>query len=342
MKSPGAHILFESMQASFERSPTTGTVQVISKEPFLSFFVRVDEFAMAYADGTIASPTSTITMRDNVIYDLVAKAALYDSRVVEFSSRLSFSGNRALADFLLNLVKRPSPTVIRQIALARQMATEFPSYEIERLNTPDVKAVQAAMADFRPILISGILHEWRVSRWNPKALESHFGRYQLVSYLPWAIRDYTMERAPRYTLGVGVPGVLQKYFRPPPVLQKAATLGFPLLWMGSSQSQTKAVTGLHCDCVHGFLCQIFGTKKVFLYPPDQDAFVYPYRAFNMYRTCWTGPDAIDYDRYPLFRHARSIEVILSPGDVLLIPLGWFHCVFALDSVMSISYPVDQD
>jgi hypothetical protein len=134
---------------------------------------------------------------------------------------------------------------------------------------------------------------------------------------------------------------LRKHFPPPAALHSAAPLGFPLLWLGSAQSQYKAVTGLHCDCVHGFLCHVFGKKKVLLYSPDQEEFVYPFRAFNMYRSCWTGPDVLDYDRYPLFRQARPIEVILNPGDVLFIPFGWFHCIFALDAVMSISYPIEE-
>jgi hypothetical protein len=249
------------------------------------------------------------------------------------------AGDKKLANFLLNLVMRPTAAVRNCFEVARDLATKYPIAEVERVHCPDGQILRQALADFRPLLISGILDEWEVSKWNPKSLESHFGRYQAVSYLPWTIRNYTMANAAKYSGGAGLPGALAAHFHPPSALQSAVPLGFPQLWLGSSQSEAKAVTGMHADCVHGFLCHVFGRKKLLLYSPDQEQLLYPFRAFNMYRACWTGPDVMNDERYPLFRQARPIEVILNPGDVLLIPFGWYHCVYALDPVMSISYPV---
>jgi hypothetical protein len=337
-----SHSLFEALRGGFERALTTGVVQVFSDDPQLAFTVTVTESDLAFAAGTAESPTSTITMRGGVIHDLVSKAEVYDSRVVTFSSRLSLTGDKKLANFLLNLVMRPTASVRKCFEVARDLATKYPIARVEKVHRPGREIVRQALADFRPLLISGILDDWQVSSWNPKSLESHFGRYQAVSYLPWTIRNYTMQNAARYSGGAGLPGALAAQFQPPSALQSAATLGFPQLWLGSAQSEAKAVTGMHADCVHGFLCQVFGRKKLLLYSPDQEQLLYPFRAFNMYRACWTGPDVVDDERYPLFRQARPVEVTLDPGDVLLIPFGWYHCVYALDPVMSISYPVEVD
>ena len=33
-----------------------------------------------------------------------------------------------------------------------------------------------------------------------------------------------------------------------------------------------------------------------------------------------------YEKYPLFKHAKSIDFDQQAGDLLLIPTGWFHQV----------------
>lgn len=342
MSTEAVHSLFEAFRGGFERASTTGVVQFVGDGAEEAFFVTVKESDLAYSAGTAESPSSTVTMRDEVIRDLISKADEYDSRVVAFSSRLSLSGDKKLANFLLNLVMRPTSSVKKCFEVARALAVRHPITEVEEVHRPDAQVIRQAQADFKPLLMSGILDEWEVSKWNPKSLESHFGRYQVVSYLPWTVRNYTMGNAPKYSGGAGLPGALAKRFRPPAALQGAASLGFPQLWIGASASEGRSVTGTHADCVHGFLCQVYGRKKVMLYSPDQEPFLYPFRAFNQYRACWTGPDVVDDERYPLFRQARPLEVTLKPGDVLLVPFGWYHCVFALDPVMSISYPVDAD
>jgi hypothetical protein len=340
MPSDAGRVLFEALRDGFEQASAVGIVQIISELPQLDFFITVNETEIDYSEGLTPSPSATITMRDNVIHDLVAKAEMYDSRVVEFSSRLSLAGDRTLANFLLNLVMRPAPSVVRTFKIASDLAKSHALDEVVRVNRPDLETLREAMDNFKPLLISGVLDEWGVENWNPKTLEAHFGRYQIVSFLPWTIRNYTTEGAMKYTGGMGLPGVLAQPFRAPPLLQDAAPLGFPLLWLGSAQSEKKSVTGLHCDYVNGFLCQVFGRKKVIMYAPDQEEYLYPKRAYNMYRSCWTGPDVVDYEKYPLFKHAKPIEFILNPGEVLFIPFGWYHCIFALDTVMSISYPVE--
>lgn len=334
--------LFEEFEKGFERALYTGVVQFISKEPEQQFYVTVQNSALYFTDGIAESPTSVVTMREGAIQNMIAMATTYDPRVVEFSSIMTMEGNRDLANFLCNLVMRPTREILEQLALAKETTSRSARLSaVPTRHKPSSQELAEHIRAYIPLLITGILDEWEVSKWSTESLEAHFGKYKIVSYLPWTFRDYTNEGAAKYSGGTGLPGVLAGEFKTPKTLQDNASLGFPLLWLGSlAQAKQKAVTSLHCDCVHGFLCQIFGRKKVILYPPYEENYLYPYRAFNQYRSCWTGPDVADYEAYPLFKNANSIEVILNPGDALLIPLGWYHCIYALDPVMSISYPVE--
>jgi len=334
--------LFEEFEKGFERALYKGVIQFISKEPEQQFYVTVQDSSLDFTDGIVDSPTSVVTMREGAIQNMVAMATTYDPRVVEFSSIMTMEGDMNLANFLCNLVMRPTRETLEELALAKETTLRSARVlEIPTWHKPKPQELAEHIRAYTPLLITGILDEWEVSKWTAESLEAHFGKYKLVSYLPWTFRDYTSEGTAKYSGGTGLPGVLAGEFKTPKVLQDTAYLGFPLLWLGSSvQVKQKSVTSLHCDCVHVFLCQIFGRKKVIFYPPYEEDYLYPYRAFNQYRSCWTGPDAVDYKTYPLFKNANPIELTLNPGDVLLIPFGWYHCIYALDPVMSISYPVE--
>ena len=48
-------------------------------------------------------------------------------------------------------------------------------------------------------------------------------------------------------------------------------------------------------------------------------------------------DRPDFERYPLFRDVKVLEVIVEPGETVFLPLGWWHQVTALDVSLSFSY-----
>ena len=182
------------IKKNFERATSTGTVQVISEEPGDRFVVTVDQLSISCVDGTAADATATLVMRGGVIRDIVAKTDSYDSRVLEFSWRLSFGGCEELAHFVLNLVKTPSPAVQLQLDAAREICKERSHHEIARVHRPENTVLLRLIAESQPAVLTGLLDKWEVSAWSAAFLESEFGRYQMVSYLPWAVRDYTRDR----------------------------------------------------------------------------------------------------------------------------------------------------
>ena len=49
------------------------------------------------------------------------------------------------------------------------------------------------------------------------------------------------------------------------------------------------------------------------------------------------PERPDLTRFPRFRHARLFSLTLGPGEGLLIPVGWWHHVRALDICINVSF-----
>jgi hypothetical protein len=340
-------ILFSNIERNFERSDIRGTVQVLSEQPAQKFFITVDRASLAYLEGIWPDPAATVWMRSNLLLDLVLESHRYDARDVKFASRLAISGNIELVHRLLDLTKTPTAETLALLKQSKEKVQEKPIEKVERVHYPDRNYLYEAMEDFRPVIMSGLLDRWKVWSWSPGVLHTHFGDSQIAPFLPGTIRDLVATMmapakahgvsSPRYTGGVSLPPVFWKHFPPPQLLE--GIVDAPQFWLGSTDDGEKPVTGLHCDCRHGFLCQVFGKKRVVLYSPDQEHLVYAYRAFNTHRPCWTGPDTRAFDRYPLFKQAQALEVIVKPGETLFIPAGWFHCVFALDPVMSISMAV---
>jgi LPS sulfotransferase NodH len=94
-----------------------------------------------------------------------------------------------------------------------------------------------------------------------------------------------------------------------------------------------ALTPLHHDTSNILVAQIVGRKRYRLVPSTQWECVYNSRGvFGD-----VDPESPDYARHPRFRAATVIDVILAPGEVLFVPVGWWHHVRAVDVSISVSF-----
>ncbi|KAI7333804.1 Clavaminate synthase-like protein [Hortaea werneckii] len=138
-------------------------------------------------------------------------------------------------------------------------------------------------------------------------------------------------------------------------LSSAPSLSEPIVnvWLGPSGTRTP----LHTDPYHNILCQVVGFKYVRLYAPHETPKLYPFgvdeKGINMENTsqvdisahvaCLLGRNVDakelgEVDReFPKFKEAQYQEVILSPGDCLYVPLGWWHYVESLTTSSSVSF-----
>lgn len=97
-----------------------------------------------------------------------------------------------------------------------------------------------------------------------------------------------------------------------------------------------------------FMCQLYATKKVTLVAPEdtthmyprrwyQDAFVFSNIDGETQRTLAEQPAEKDFTQYPKLAGARLIEFTVHPGEVLFIPVHWWHLTTASGFQISMTY-----
>eukprot|EP01063_Lacrimia_lanifica_P000569 TRINITY_DN10304_c0_g1_i1.p1 TRINITY_DN10304_c0_g1~~TRINITY_DN10304_c0_g1_i1.p1 ORF type:complete len:407 (+),score=87.66 TRINITY_DN10304_c0_g1_i1:99-1319(+) len=109
-------------------------------------------------------------------------------------------------------------------------------------------------------------------------------------------------------------------------------------WIGTPDT----VTELHRDSYDNLFVQVVGSKYVRLYAPKHARQLY----VNRRGTSGTSAqgncsellcEAEDYDKHPLAKDVPYLEAILTPGDVLFIPEGWFHYLRAVTPSISVNH-----
>ena len=101
-----------------------------------------------------------------------------------------------------------------------------------------------------------------------------------------------------------------------------------LFWFGPAGT----VTPLHHDHVNSILAQLYGRKRVRLYPPTQTPLMYnSFKGFSD-----VDCEVPDFNKFPRFRDATPMDVILNPGEALFIPIDWWHHVRSLEVSMNVS------
>jgi ribosomal protein L16 Arg81 hydroxylase len=101
------------------------------------------------------------------------------------------------------------------------------------------------------------------------------------------------------------------------------------LWFGPGGT----VTPLHHDVMNIMVAQIIGRKRFTLIPPEQTPYLYNELSVYSQVDC-RNPD---YSRHPLYRQVTSVDIVLEPGELLFIPVGWWHSVESLETSIMLSY-----
>ncbi|NXX40873.1 KDM8 protein, partial [Tricholaema leucomelas] len=104
-------------------------------------------------------------------------------------------------------------------------------------------------------------------------------------------------------------------------------------WFGPAGT----VSPLHQDPQQNFLAQVFGRKYICLCPPEESENLYPHESQILHNTSQVDVEDPDLVKFPSFRKAALQSCVLMPGQVLFIPVQYWHYVRSLDISFSVSF-----
>nr|CCA22841.1 conserved hypothetical protein [Albugo laibachii Nc14] len=103
-------------------------------------------------------------------------------------------------------------------------------------------------------------------------------------------------------------------------------------WFGPQHT----ISPLHYDPKDNLLCQVFGTKYIRLYAPDQTQNLYPSDGL-MSNTSQVDITNVDTQKFPDFSSTPYLECILEEGQMLYIPPKNWHYVESLSVSCSVNF-----
>ncbi len=235
------------------------------------------------------------------------------------------------------------------------------TFEVPRVERPSRREFEERfLVPQRPVIISGAMEGWparerwtndyltekvgarTVHPWKPNQTPCDAPPMNLAEYIRLlaaaAISDGQLYAA-LLPISTTLPELWPDVRFPPFVDEdKYRQVNF---WFGPGNN----VTPLHYDAANNFLAQIRGRKQVILCPPREIARLYPFPfsyAANPYSPAANHMSQVDVlspdlTRFPAWAHADRTLLELGPGDMLFIPVYWWHAVYGIDQNMSINY-----
>ncbi|WP_203448901.1 cupin-like domain-containing protein [Photorhabdus khanii] len=114
------------------------------------------------------------------------------------------------------------------------------------------------------------------------------------------------------------------------------------LWLGPIGH----IEPLHSDEGDSTLCQLYGSKKVTLFPSRHHKNLYPFPFFSQMEpwVCRVDIDEPDFAMYPRAAEAMAekVELILNEKEILFIPAQWCHQVSIIDKAYACSVSIMWD
>jgi hypothetical protein len=211
-----------------------------------------------------------------------------------------------------------------------------------------------------PVLITGIMGDWpALGKWTPEFFRQRFGNeaievmgdrnndpeYEINCYHHKKVMKFSdfieQIECHQSTNDIYLTANNHLLDRPiaaelyqdisifPEYLVPSRKRGFIYLWFGPRGT----VTPLHHDAVNVLFAQVHGSKKFILVSPNETPNLY--NEIGVYSS--VNCEMPDFDRHPKFKRVTKIEFNLHPGEVLFIPVGWWHYVRSLATSISLSF-----
>jgi Cupin-like domain len=211
-----------------------------------------------------------------------------------------------------------------------------------------------------PVILTNMLHEWKAMQlWTPEYLKTQYGHcvvevqtkrnrdanYEINSpqhkatlflsdYADMVVsgqetNDYYMVANNGNLDRPDFKSLLQDIQQFPGLLDSDQAAQRVFLWFGPSGT----ITPIHHDPMNLIMAHIYGRKRWRLISPNETPLVYNHvGVFSE-----VDLENPDYEKYPLFKQAHVIEAVLEPGEIIFVPVGWWHQVKSLDVSISLSF-----
>lgn len=235
------------------------------------------------------------------------------------------------------------------------VATPADSLEIDRLEAPSRERFERDYLNRnRPVVITGVADRWpAMEKWSVDYLKSVAGDSEVTVHFRedadfghwYRIQEEREDRRMPFgqvlDLLAGEPGDRRYYMTEHSLREVSPELVAdvdisrlvdlrppwePLLFVGYDSCMPGHIHG----STEAFLCQLRGEKSVTLYSPEQYPLLYPRRWYQKSplfseldgRAIQAG--TVDLDDYPKYARAVPYRFTLHPGDMLFIPVHWWH------------------
>jgi ribosomal protein L16 Arg81 hydroxylase len=247
------------------------------------------------------------------------------------------------------------------LAIQRQLAALSPQAgQIERRDRlSQQEFLERYYSTNTPVILTGMMQDWpALHTWCPDYLKQHYGHaqveiqagrnadpnyeintnqhkktVQLKDYVDLVVNggktnDYYLVANNGNLEREDLKGLLQDivmpdFLNPQDISQRV------FFWFGPAGT----ITPLHHDPLNLMMAHMVGRKRWRLISPSSTPLLYNHVGVFS-QVDLENPDP---EKYPLFAQAPVMEAVLEPGEIIFIPVGWWHQVKALDISLSVSF-----
>jgi hypothetical protein len=242
---------------------------------------------------------------------------------------------------------------------------------IERVHAPSSENFQRNYVRVnQPVVITGVANSWpAMQHWTPDFFRSTFPDVRVV-FTAWESdnpkndptdyyekrkkhatglgsfiermnteQDFSRNYITQFPLFRGIPELRNEVGSLDELMDVPASFATrlkkePTMWLGPAET----VTPVHFDGADNLLVQIYGRKRLTLIPPSQSHCLY-YPCLRLGHVHYSPVDIEepDFEQFPKYRDATPLEVTLEPGEILFIPVRWWHHARSLEKAISLNF-----